>query len=157
MTYCNIAWASTNFTKLKKLYSKQKHACRIVFGANKIEPCEPLLRSLGALKIYKLNLHQILVFMYKTKLGISPKIFESYFSEISHKYPTRFSENNFVVPKYNLKLSLYSIRYRGPYLWKMFSDFLNKNNRSTLDHFKNESKQYFLSRNYTMLDMKCFF
>jgi hypothetical protein len=55
LTYCNIAWASTNHTKLKKLYCKQKHACRIIFGANRTLPCESLLRTLGALNIYKIT------------------------------------------------------------------------------------------------------
>ena len=117
LPYCNIAKASNNHAKLKKLYSKQKHACWIVFRAKKEEPCKPPLFLLGALNIYKINLHQIFVFMYRTKLGLSPKIFESYFSEICHKYTTRFLKNNFVVPKYNLKLISYSIKYCGSFLW----------------------------------------
>nr|XP_047127737.1 uncharacterized protein LOC124808603 [Hydra vulgaris] len=38
-----------------KLYNKQKHACRIVFGADTNTPRKPLLRVLGALNVYKLN------------------------------------------------------------------------------------------------------
>jgi len=43
-SYCNIAWGSTNHTKLKKIYSKQNHACRIIFGAIRNTKCEPFLR-----------------------------------------------------------------------------------------------------------------
>ena len=143
LTYCNIAWASTNHTKLKKLYNKQKHACRVIFGADRSTPSEPLLRELRVLNIYKLNIHQVLLFMFKTKHGLSPKTFDNHFFEIRHKYGTRFSENNFVVPKFKLKLSTYSIRYRGPYLWNNFlSDDIKRKN--TLEKFKSESKRLLL-------------
>ena len=112
ITYCNIA-SSTNHTKLKKLYNQQKHACRIIFGANRCTPSEPLFRQLGALNVYKLNTHQVLLFLFKTKHGLSPKMFDNHFSKNSHPYNTIFSENNFIVPKFNLKLCRYSIHDIG--------------------------------------------
>jgi hypothetical protein len=154
LSYCNIVWGSTNHTKLKKLYSKQKHACRIVFGADRSVPCEPLLRVLGVLNVYKLNLHQVLLFMFKTKNGLSPKIFQSYFNKINHKYSTKFSDNNFVVPKYKLKLTSYSIKHRGPKMWKIFPEIVIKK-QATLEQFKAESKRLLLFMDLS--DFKCLF
>jgi hypothetical protein len=150
LSYGNMAWGSTNYTKLKKLYSKQKHACRIVFGVNKKVSCEPFLCKLGALSVYKINIHLVLQFMYKIKYGLSPVTFQSYFSEISHKYPTRFSHNNFVIPKFTLKQSSYSVEHRGPYLWKFFPKIIT-NKKNTLEQFKFESKRFLLSSDLNFL------
>lgn len=60
LTYCNIAWGSTNQTKLHKLYNKQKHACRIIFGVNRYTPSQPILHKLRVLNIFQLNVHQVL-------------------------------------------------------------------------------------------------
>jgi hypothetical protein len=96
------------------------------------------------------------MFMYKTNIGLSPKIFQSYFDKIVHKYPTKFSSNNFVVPKYNSKLTSYSVLYRGPYLWKMFPKIVNTH-KTSIEQFKNESKQAFLLMDFNISDFKCFF
>ena len=153
ISYCNIVWGSTNYGKLKKLHSKQKHACRIVFGAHRTFHCEPLLRKLGSLSFYKLNIHQVLQFMFKTKHGFSPIVFQPYFSKISHKYPTKSSINNFVVPKTNLKLCSYQIQYRGPFLWKHFSKFITKNNNGlniSFEQFRKDSKRFLLQKDFDL-------
>jgi hypothetical protein len=79
LTYCNIIWGSTNHTKLKRIFSKQKHACRIIFGVDRYTPSDPLLREIGALNIYKLNLHQVLIFMFKIKHDLTLKTFQESF------------------------------------------------------------------------------
>ncbi|XP_057302725.1 uncharacterized protein LOC130636892 [Hydractinia symbiolongicarpus] len=80
LTYCNISWASNNVNKLKKLYNKQKHACRIIFGSDRYAPTQHLFLQIGALNIYQLNMHQVLLFMYKMKQNITPKLFTNQFS-----------------------------------------------------------------------------
>jgi len=117
LNYCNIVWASTNITKLKKLYNKQKHACRIIFGEKRYTSVTHRLKQLGALDIFQLNVYQVLVFMHKIKNGTSPAIFRDQFREINHKYGTRYSENSYVIPKANLDSKRFSICYRGPSLW----------------------------------------
>ena len=103
--------------------------------------------NLGVLNIYKLNIHQILLFLFKTKHGLSPKIFDNHFSKNSHAYNTRFSENNFIVPKFNLKLSRYSIRYRGPFLWNNFLSIEIKQ-KQRFEQFKTESKRSLLQTEF---------
>ena len=63
----NIAWASTNKTKLKKLFGKQKQAARIVFNQERLTHTRPLLKTLNALNVYQINLLQELLFMHKIK------------------------------------------------------------------------------------------
>ena len=50
----------------------------------------------GSLNIYKLNIYQVLTFMFKIKQDTVPVSFRNDFREISHRYPTRFSQSNFV-------------------------------------------------------------
>ncbi|XP_065658632.1 uncharacterized protein LOC136083154 [Hydra vulgaris] len=58
LSYCNIAWGSSNYGKLKKIYSKQKIACKIIFGVKRTAHGEPFLMELNALNVYKLNIYQ---------------------------------------------------------------------------------------------------
>ena len=48
------------------------------------------------LNIYKLNIYQILNFMFKIKTNTAPCILENQFMEIQHQYSTRFCKNSFV-------------------------------------------------------------
>ena len=42
INYANVAWASTNNTKLKKLFGKQKQAVRVIFNQNRFTHARPL-------------------------------------------------------------------------------------------------------------------
>ena len=48
------------------------------------------------LNINKLNIYQILNFMFKIKTNAAPCIFENQFTENQHQYSTRFTKNSFV-------------------------------------------------------------
>ena len=63
----------------------------------------------------------------KTKLNQNPKLFSQTFKPITHKYPTKYAENNFLKPKSKLKISKYSVFIRGPTLW---NDFLHNKTKS---------------------------
>ena len=75
INYANIAWASTNKTKLKKLFGKQKQAGRIIFNQDRFTHACPLLKTLNALNVYQINLQQVLLFMHKIKTNSPPRIF----------------------------------------------------------------------------------
>lgn len=62
------------------------------------------------------------------KQNVTPKLFTTQFSSIQNKYNTRFSKNNYKVPKILLKSSTFSIRHSGPYLWNTFLSDANKAN-----------------------------
>ena len=130
LNYANIAWASTNKNKLRKLYHQQKHASRIILKENKYTHSKPLMKKLNILNVYQLNIFQTLNFMYRTKTKSIPTIFSQSFESIKHKYPTNYSNSNFVIPKQNLTISKFAISQRGPSLWNKFLDDSIKNSES---------------------------
>ena len=80
LNYGNIVWASTSTSKLKKLASKQKQALRIV--NNEFTDIRERMVRMKVLNIYKINIYQILNFMFKIKANIAPCIFENQLTEI---------------------------------------------------------------------------
>ena len=68
LNYANIAWGSRYATKLKRLYSKQKHAVRIVFNKNKLTHSKPLFKNLNVLNVYQTNIYQHLNFMHNLSI-----------------------------------------------------------------------------------------
>ena len=66
--------------------------------------------------MYRLELGK---FMFKYKKGLLPINFINYFSESnkSHKYETRFSKDNYVIPQKNKSVGLTTLGYQGAKLW----------------------------------------
>ena len=87
INYGNVAWTSTSQTKLKKIPTKQKHAVRIIFHAEKEAHIRPLLKEIHALNVYQINILKMLTFMEKVKIATIPRIFLNAFKEIEYKYP----------------------------------------------------------------------
>ena len=73
INYGNIAWASTSKTKLKKIASKQNEAVRVVNNDN--ADIRELMLKMKVLNIYKLNIYQVLTFMFKIKTNTAPLVF----------------------------------------------------------------------------------
>ena len=144
INYANIAWASTNQIKLKKLLKYQKHASRIIYNRERTTHARPLMKSLKALNIYQTNILQNLLLTYKSKNGIAPTIFQSKFKSIEHKYPTRQTSQKFYLPKASIKTSNFRISYRGPYIRNNIPSEENKNVTS-LQAFKNKIKHELLN------------
>ena len=94
LNYGNIAWASTSKAKLKKIACKQKEAVRVVNNDN--ADIKELMFKMKVLNIYKLNIYQVLTFMFKIKTNTAPLVFRTQFKESQHTYPTRCSKNSFV-------------------------------------------------------------
>ena len=70
-----------------------------------------------ALNMYKLNIYQILNFMFKIKINVAPCIFQKQFMKIQHQYLTRFRENSFVKNQ-----TKFSVSSPGPRLWNKLLD-----------------------------------
>ena len=117
LNYGNIAWASTNITKLKPLLRRQKHGSRIINFQDKLTHAKPLLQELRALNIYQLNIFQTLLFMHKVKNDNVPDVFRNKFIINTNKYNTKAANTTFYKPFYKTKTSQYSIMFRGPHLW----------------------------------------
>lgn len=117
LNYANIAWCSTNKSKTKKLFSKQKHAIRLLSNAHRFSHSGPLFNNLEISNLYQINIYHLLIFMYKTNNNTIPNIFKPLFNKIQHKYMTKYSSNNFVQPKTIYESTKFSITIRGPNVW----------------------------------------
>ena len=123
INYGNIAWGSTHQTKLKKIYSCQKKASRIIFHADRYAHAKPLLRDMNALNVYQINIYQHLILMYKTNIGTAPVIFLNKFSKVFHRYPTSsINSINYKIPKSATKHTDFAASRRGPTLWNKVLD-----------------------------------
>ena len=120
LNYGNIVWASTSRIKLTKLASKQKQALRIVY--NESTDIKEIMGRMKVLNIYKLNIYQILNFIFKIKTNTAPCIFEKQFTGIQHQYSTRFSKNSFVESQLVYSQTKFSVSSRGPRLWNKLVD-----------------------------------
>ena len=74
INYKNIAWGSTNKTKLKQLFGKQKQAARIIFNKGRFMDARAILATLNALNVYQINLLQV-EDKQKIKTNSSSRIF----------------------------------------------------------------------------------
>ena len=123
INYANIAWASTNKTKLKNLFGKKKQAARIIFNQDRFMHTRPLLKTLNVLNVYQMNLLQVHLFIHKIKTDSSLQTFLHQFQTINHKYSTRYSRNNFKEPTRGTNYAKYCIHARCLVNW---NSFLNK-------------------------------
>ena len=123
LSYGNIAWASTHKTKLLKLYRKQKHAIRVIKFEDRLTHAKPLFEELKVLTLYEINIFQNLCFMFKCKIGLSPRIFPHLYTEKqSGKYNTRSKQLK--EPKIKSKYEEFSISYRAPHIWNKVTPLL---------------------------------
>ena len=113
-------WASTTRTKLDKVLKKQKHAVRMIYNKDQFTHSKPSMRDVNALNIYQINNFQVLKFMYKAKHNLNPRVFDNTFTEIHHRYPTRFSRSNFKQPNIITKATSFVISSRGSKIWNNY-------------------------------------
>ena len=124
ITYANIAWSSTNHGKIRSLYTKQKHAIRIIANIPVLAHTAQWFTKFNIMDIYKINIIQHLTFMYKANTGKLPSISSKRLVLRNHKYETRNYENTYCLPVYKTKKSQFSISYRGPRIWNEFRNRL---------------------------------
>ena len=105
---------------MKKIASKQKEAVRVVNNDN--ADIKELMFKMEVLNIYKLNIYQVLTFMFKIKTNTAPLVFRTQRKEIQHTYPTRCSKNSFVENQLVYSQTKFSVSSRGPRLWNNISD-----------------------------------
>ena len=145
LSYANIAWGSTHKSKLETLYRRQKHAIRIINFKTRLTHSKPLFLDMKILNLYEINIFQVLSFMFKCKLGISPRIFRSLFT---FKPQSRYNlRTQFLIePTIKSKLEEFIISFRGPNLWNRI--IISNPTLSNLEIafiFKNKLKSYISS------------
>jgi hypothetical protein len=141
LSYGNIAWCSTNKTKLQSLYRSQKHALRTITYQNRLTHSKPIFDKLNILNVFEINVYQTLCFMFKCKVKTAPRIFHNLYTLNSpNKYSMR-SNGCLKEPMCKSKLAQYSISYRAPRFWNNL--ILTKKNLAdftTFSVFKTNTK-----------------
>jgi len=120
LSYANIVWANTHKTKLIKLQCLQNHACKAIHYLSRMDNPSNVMKNMKVLNLEKLNLYQILIFMFKYKNNMLPNSFLDIFSStFSEKYNLRSnSSHNYYMKKTNTRYSEFSIMSQGPKSWK---------------------------------------
>ena len=148
LNYANIAWGSTEKSKLQRLYRCQKRAIRIINFADRFSHCKPYFIEMRILNIYELNVLKILCFVYMWKNNISPPVFKDFLNlKPTNKYELRninFLEKPFCHTNFNQ----FCLAYRAPHLWnKLVLPNFDFDLTSSLHLFKNKAKSFILSQN----------
>ena len=68
----------------------------------------------------------------RIKMGNIPEALHETIKKPNHKYSTAFSNLNYSSKRYSLKSTKYSVPYRGPTLWNIILDKMNKEIESHL-------------------------
>ena len=147
VSYANITRASTSKSKLGRLYRCQKLAPRVIFHKDWYTHASPLLNDVKALNDFKLNVFNILCFMYKCKQNLNAPVFRNIFT---HRTKTKYAlRNKYSIqePPCRTNFSQCCISYLGPYLWNkiVISKNLIFGDSDSLQAFKCELKQFLLS------------
>ena len=117
LNYANIAWASTNKTKLSKLFRLQRHAVKVIYNQELYTDAIPLLSDMRALSVYQINVFQHLCLMFKCKNETAPQSFHYLYTvKPQVKYGLRNS-NQLVTPLVKRRYGQFKISYRAPHLW----------------------------------------
>jgi len=119
LTYCNVLWASTYKTSLKRLIILQKRAvryiiARIPYGAHTGQK----FLELRLLKIDQIWRLQTGEFMYRYDRGLLPPVYKNFFSRTTdlHLHQTR-SSNSYYQPYAHTNTRLFSLRCTGTQVW----------------------------------------
>lgn len=145
INYGNCAWASTNKTRLKPIYIKQKQAARAIYFKDRYTHAKPLLKKMNALDVYQINIFKHLCFMFNYINNVTPTTFENRFTTVTNKYTTRNS-GLFKKPFCRTKMATFSISYRAPHIWNEFaSSHPAILKAKSLNSFKHVSKKEILS------------
>ncbi len=146
INYCNIVWAATYPTYLKKLIVIQKKYLRFISHSNRYAPSAPLYNKFKVLPIDKVNIYQTCLLMHTFiyRKQDLPDSFQSLFTPISHvhSFQTRHSNNNLLLPYTQTTRHQFNISFRGPKLWSDLSPSLRS--MSSYSAFKKHLKRLLL-------------
>ena len=130
LKYGNIAWASTTKSELRKI-AETSCKCYNKNDNQEITNSRKFIEENGILNVYKLNLYQVLNFMFRVHNKTISKSFQTKFQYIEHKYETRQSKDDFIIPKRNTRITRFAISSCGPLTWNA----LPNNPTKTIDFY----------------------
>jgi hypothetical protein len=115
LQYCIIIWGSTYSSCLYRIHLLQKRVIRIINREVYDAHTDAIFRNLNILKLKKIYLFQLGIFMYKCENNLLPANLASSFIRTNqvHNYSTRASRL-FYVPSCRTNIRKFSANYQGP-------------------------------------------
>lgn len=145
LQYCNIVWASTYITNLRRIILLQKRVVRILNKAKFDAHTEPIFKELNLLKFQDIRLLQLGQFMFSFRTSTLPTKFNNLFTTNNqiHNYNTRSSQK-LHTPLCRLNTRKFSIAFQGA---KLFNSLTNDIvNTASLSLFKKKLKTYLCNK-----------
>ena len=138
--YCNIVWASTYKTNLRRHVILQKRIIRIINKSHFHAHADPIFKELGTLKFNDIHLLQLGQFIYSCKNSfLSPRFYNNFSQNNQfHSYNTRNSHAYRLLPYCctNIIKEVFCFFFQGP---KFFNSLDNEViNSKTISSFKNK-------------------
>ena len=141
LNYCNIIWASSNLTNLRRLHKLQKKAVRIICNLPFNAHTSLLFQSLKILSIFDMYKLNTACYMYSCHRKLLPSPLRKYFAVNSDKHVQHTRRNDdFYVPFSRTSVSQRSLAFSGPKLWNSLP--LSLKNAPSLQSFKKNYKHY---------------
>ena len=140
----NLAWVSTQKTKLSTLYRQQKHSFRLLSFKDQLTHSRCLFKEIGSSNMYEISISNILSIMFKYQSKACPKAFKDLFTlKPKNKYQLKRCCTLFE-PFFKSKFSQLCINYRGPHLWNtiVLSQNTGLEQSAILKIFKEKLKAY---------------
>ena len=143
LNYCCIIWGSASKTLLHKTQKLQNFAARVAHGtARKYDHVSPILNDLKWMKIEKLYMFNICLFVYKIINNKLP-IWLINLPTVRQVNQTRTRQaNNLFIPGTSTNTGSRAMAVRGPSLWNKLPHDIQE--AGSLNGFKNELKKYLL-------------
>ena len=144
INYCIEIWGATTKHNLLTLHKLQKKAVRIITFSNYTEHTCPLFESLTVLNIYKLFVHYVGLFMFKSYNRLTPPSLRYMFNHNReyHDHETR-QHHHYHVPIFNTQICQRNIRYNGVITWNYILENIEIN--CSYHSFKHRLKVQLLS------------
>ena len=83
---------------------------------------------MNALNVHHIIILQVLKFIYKAKHNLNPRVFDNTFTDVHHRYTTRFSRINFKQPNVITKATSFAISSRRSKTW---NNYLHESEKTT--------------------------
>ena len=117
LRYGLICWATANQSLLQKINVAHNTIITYLTFSKRCTRMWPLYCKLKVLPLEILIKIEFAKTMYKFHHKMLPPVFNSYFSKPSHRYATRFSENNLAVLRIDSARDESRLKYSGPLVW----------------------------------------
>ena len=153
LNYCVTVWGNTFESYLLPLIKLQKRAVRIISGAKRCAPSDPIFKKFRILKLDQIYRYSVHLFVLKFRYNLLPKIFDNFFTRNDevHSHDTR-SKQSFRTPFLRLDIGKRSVRANGVRIFNYISQYvtLNDDAEYPITNIKMSLKSYIIDNSLSL-------